>query len=280
MVVVGIIILILILLVRVSHSEELLHDICFAMKNEQPQGETSSRSVLAASIISDQPISELINASTKSNEAKEKKKKPGQELSSQKPKLAEGVTFADVFQWYNLSELQQFARGNSLKVSGKKKEIIHRILDFLAKGASAVPAPRKTRSRASSAAAAAKKSRSSCSTVSPTSAVFSKSTLPIREPHGSIQSPFSRHCMADDTGVQELLSRILKGCKAVNKPLTAAQIDECERKLKKTVRLVLLFRVTALTIWCGGVTTEGRERASARRFAPAVCRLQWILCAW
>ncbi len=96
------------------------------MKNEGPQPETTSRSVLAKSIIEDQPVKELIK--------KPKKKKKAQ-VSKTKPELVGGVTYDDVFHWYNLSELLDWARKHSIKVSGKKREVIQRIIVFLADGA-------------------------------------------------------------------------------------------------------------------------------------------------
>ncbi len=143
------------------------------MKNEEPQGETSSRALLAASIMEDQPVKEL-SAASKGSEQQKTTKKP--KLSSKKPKLKEGVTYEDVFQWYehsqsscmyvcgvwcvvcgvwcvvcgvcakylvaghfpgyryNLSELQDFAREHKIKVSGKKKELINRILISFLRG--------------------------------------------------------------------------------------------------------------------------------------------------
>lgn len=191
-----------------SFPEAQLHDICFAMKNEKPQGETSSRRVLAASIVGDQPVSQLTKAEATQKKAKTTAAKP-QKLSRRKPELADGVTYADVFQWYNLSELQAFARDHSLKVSGKKKELIHRILDHLADPTpSAQPALTKAKAKKTKT----KKSSSDTGHVAPT------------PPTGAAHSK----------RVQELLERILQGCKAVNKPLSEAQIDECERELKKS----------------------------------------------
>jgi hypothetical protein len=147
---------------RGTHREAQLHDICFAMKNEKPQGETSSRRVLAASIVGDQPVSQLTKAEATQKKAKTTAAEP-QKLSRRKPELADGVTYADVFQWYNLSELQAFARDHSLKVSGKKKELIHRILDHLADPTpSAQPAPTKAKAKKT------KTKKSSSDTVAPT----------------------------------------------------------------------------------------------------------------
>lgn len=157
------------------HREAQLHDICFAMKNEKPQGETSSRRVLAASIVGDQPVSQLTKAEATQKKAKTTAAKP-QKLSRRKPELADGVTYADVFQWYNLSELQAFARDHSLKVSGKKKELIHRILDHLADPTpSAQPALTKAKAKKTKT----KKSSSDTGHVAPTpptGAAHSKST--------------------------------------------------------------------------------------------------------
>jgi hypothetical protein len=147
------------------------------MKNEDAQGETSSRSMLATSIIHDQPVSQLIKELNNNKKKRQDNKKP-KKLSRKKPKLSEGVTYDDVFQWYNLSELQEFARDNSLKVSGKKKELIQRILNFLSNGTPAAPAASRKRSPPSSASS--KKSGTSASGKAAerakASPVFSKST--------------------------------------------------------------------------------------------------------
>jgi hypothetical protein len=128
--------------------EEQLHDVCFAMKNERPQGETRSRHLLAASIVADRPVAELVaDAKASPDSSKKKKKKKSKvTLSTKKPKLGEGVTYEDVFQWYNLCELQAFAREKGIKVSGKKKELIERALAFLADPDSVInPAPKNNK---------------------------------------------------------------------------------------------------------------------------------------
>jgi hypothetical protein len=147
------------------------------MKNEKPQGETSSRRVLAASIVGDQPVSQLTKAEATQKKAKTTAAEP-QKLSRRKPELADGVTYADVFQWYNLSELQAFARDHALKVSGKKKELIHRILHHLADPTpSARPEPTKAKANKTKKTKE-KKSSSNTNHVAPTptSAAHSKST--------------------------------------------------------------------------------------------------------
>jgi hypothetical protein len=70
--------------------------------------------------------------------AKTAKKTKTTKLSKKKPKLEEGVTYADVYQWYYLAELQEFARKRELKVSGTKRELILRILAFLETGETSV----------------------------------------------------------------------------------------------------------------------------------------------
>jgi hypothetical protein len=171
--------MLIMVVVCTPHREQLLHHICLVMKNEDSQGETSSRSVLATSIIHDQHVSQLVKALNK-----KKNKQNKQKLSRKKPELIEGVTYDDVFQWYNLSELQEFARVNSLKVSGKKKEIIHRILDFLSNGAPA--ASRKAPRRGAPSASGKKSSASSNARVTKrakaSSPVFNESTAPAPAP--------------------------------------------------------------------------------------------------
>ncbi len=101
-----------------------------------------------------------------------------------------GQTYADVFQWYNLSELQAFARDHALKVSGKKKELIHRILDHLADPTpSAQPEPTKAKAKKTKKSEKTEKKSSSntdhAAPTAPTSAAHSKSTGPritIRTP--------------------------------------------------------------------------------------------------
>ncbi len=77
-------------------SVEELHDVCFAMKNETAVPETTSKRLLIQSILTDCPVSELIE---ETGQSKKRKKPSAPKISKTKPKIKEGVTYDDLFQW-------------------------------------------------------------------------------------------------------------------------------------------------------------------------------------
>jgi len=52
-------------------------------------------------------------------------------FSAKKLPIKKGITYQDIFQWYYKEELVEYCKENGLKVSGKKKEVIERILAYL-----------------------------------------------------------------------------------------------------------------------------------------------------
>jgi len=56
-----------------------------------------------------------------------KKVKP----SSEKPAIKEGITKVDLQTWFNREDLEEWLRNKGAKVSGKKKELIDRIIKYL-----------------------------------------------------------------------------------------------------------------------------------------------------
>lgn len=60
--------------------------------------------------------------------AKAQKKKP---VCDTKPALEEGVSFDDVHTWYIVTELRAFLREQGLPVSGRKAELVQRVIDHL-----------------------------------------------------------------------------------------------------------------------------------------------------
>jgi len=77
---------------------------------------------------------------------KKPKKKKEQKPSKDKPEIAEGISKVDLKSWYNKDELEEWLRNKGCKVSGKKTEIIIRVLKFL-EGDRETTMPNKTRGR-------------------------------------------------------------------------------------------------------------------------------------
>lgn len=55
-------------------------------------------------------------------------------ITKSKPKLDSKATVENIFQHYNKDELENFCRSHDLKVSGKKRELAERIVDYFADG--------------------------------------------------------------------------------------------------------------------------------------------------
>lgn len=70
-------------------------------------------------------------------ELQQKKKKEGTEERRNnssvkaKPELVEGVSFDQVFKWYTVADLRVFLRKHGLSATGKKVELVQRVIDHL-----------------------------------------------------------------------------------------------------------------------------------------------------
>lgn len=101
-----------------SFSNSTLLDVAFEMKLSAATTTAANGTVVEA-ILTDTEIKTLKKPAIKKKAVK---------VSKTKPKLAKGVTYDDVYQWYTVEELKEFAKENELLVSGTKKELIKRIL--------------------------------------------------------------------------------------------------------------------------------------------------------
>jgi len=54
--------------------------------------------------------------------------------SKRKKPIEKGITYEDIFQHYYVEEVKDWCKAHNLKTSGRKKELIKRILDFLEGG--------------------------------------------------------------------------------------------------------------------------------------------------
>jgi len=104
-----------------SFAEDVLRDIVFEMKLEKDPLATHAKSVLIECIMENKEAPE-----------KEKKKKEKIVFSKSKKEIKSGITYQDIFQHYHVDELDEWCRDNGLKTTGTKKEIINRILAWLA----------------------------------------------------------------------------------------------------------------------------------------------------
>jgi len=102
-----------------SFDVNLLHSITADLKLKAKG--TNSKRKLVESI--------LTNSNPEKAEPKKKKRKIT--YSKKKKPLEKGVTYDDIFQHYYVNEVRDFCKANGLKSSGKKKELINRILAFL-----------------------------------------------------------------------------------------------------------------------------------------------------
>jgi len=75
----------------------------------------------------------ILDAIATQTAAKQPQTKEVKEIvfSKEKKEIKKGITFQDIFQHYNLDEIQLWAKENGLKVSGTKKVLIDRILAYL-----------------------------------------------------------------------------------------------------------------------------------------------------
>ncbi|KAL9656272.1 hypothetical protein ABK040_007885 [Willaertia magna] len=74
---------------------------------------------------------EKVKKGSKNKKNKKSSKLTMSEIKKNRPKLAKGITFDEIFQNYWADELKQFCKDHGVKYSGKKNVIIKRILDYL-----------------------------------------------------------------------------------------------------------------------------------------------------
>jgi len=103
-----------------SFDVNTLHKITTDLKLNQAKN-TQSKRKLVESI--------LTNSNPEKNEPKKKKRKIT--YSKKKKPIEKGITYDDIFQHYYQSEVKEYCKANGLRTSGKKKELILRILDYL-----------------------------------------------------------------------------------------------------------------------------------------------------
>ncbi|KAL6073735.1 Latency associated nuclear antigen [Balamuthia mandrillaris] len=103
-----------------SLSTNTLHELCFAQGLETATPVTSSRAALVQALLRNEKV----------QQPKKKKQQPIQ-FSKKKKAIAKGITFQDIFQHYSKEEVVEYCKENNLIQSGKKKEVINRILAFL-----------------------------------------------------------------------------------------------------------------------------------------------------
>eukprot|EP00005_Dracoamoeba_jomungandri_P007525 CAMPEP_0174269378 /NCGR_PEP_ID=MMETSP0439-20130205/40771_1 /TAXON_ID=0 /ORGANISM="Stereomyxa ramosa, Strain Chinc5" /LENGTH=231 /DNA_ID=CAMNT_0015358113 /DNA_START=186 /DNA_END=881 /DNA_ORIENTATION=- len=100
-----------------SFNADCLADICDDLKIKT-YGSSNKRK-LVESIIS------------KEDMPKPEKKKRKIAFSKKKKPIKKGVTYDDIFQHYNVDEVRAFCKENKVKASGKKSDLINRVLAFL-----------------------------------------------------------------------------------------------------------------------------------------------------
>eukprot|EP01088_Endostelium_zonatum_P000672 TRINITY_DN10914_c0_g1_i1.p1 TRINITY_DN10914_c0_g1~~TRINITY_DN10914_c0_g1_i1.p1 ORF type:complete len:274 (-),score=87.05 TRINITY_DN10914_c0_g1_i1:70-891(-) len=98
---------------------DLLHAATSDLKMKTAKNTNSKRKLVEA----------LLTDSAPEKERKKKKRKI--EFSEKKPAIAQGVSKDDLFQYYNITELQKWLKTHNMKTSGKKKELIDRISTYL-----------------------------------------------------------------------------------------------------------------------------------------------------
>jgi len=97
------------------------------------KGETNTKSKLVYALSSQTNIKDLPSFNPGAQAANEARMEAALESAnkSKRPSISKGVSYQDMFQLYNLDELVDWCRDNDLKVSGKKPDVIKRILAFL-----------------------------------------------------------------------------------------------------------------------------------------------------
>jgi len=102
-----------------SFDVSLLHSVTADLKLKA-KGTNSKRKLVESILTNSDP-----------EKAEPKKKKRKITYSKKKKPLEKGVTYDDIFQHYYVNEVRDYCKANGLKSSGKKKELINRILAYL-----------------------------------------------------------------------------------------------------------------------------------------------------
>jgi len=63
-----------------------------------------------------------------------------------KPDIKKGITYQDLFQLYLRTEIEEYCRDKGLKLTGKKSDLIKRILTFLGGDKDTTKSPKKEKS--------------------------------------------------------------------------------------------------------------------------------------
>ncbi len=83
------------------------------------------------SIIAGKVVKRPENTDSKKRIEKERKEAEKAANKDKRADIKKGVSYQDLYQGYNADELVEFCRKNSLKVTGKKPDVIKRILAWL-----------------------------------------------------------------------------------------------------------------------------------------------------
>jgi len=94
---------------------------------------TLNKARVVKSIISGKNVKPTANPDIKKRLEKEREdaEKSAKKSVEKRPSIKKGITYQDMYQLYLLSELEEFAKENGVKVSGKKSDLIKRILAWL-----------------------------------------------------------------------------------------------------------------------------------------------------
>jgi len=97
------------------------------------KGETNTKSKLVYALASQTNIRDLPSFNPGAQAAIEARLEAAIESAnkSKVPAIAKGISYQDMFQLYHLDQLVDWCRDNDLKVSGKKPDVIKRILAYL-----------------------------------------------------------------------------------------------------------------------------------------------------
>lgn len=102
-----------------SFEIDSLHDICQDLKLKTHN--SNNKRKLVESIVKQEDV----------EKEAPKKKKAKVKVSSKKKDIKKGITYDEIFQHYYVDEVRDYCKEHGLKTSGKKSDLIKRILAFL-----------------------------------------------------------------------------------------------------------------------------------------------------